>query len=481
MEEESNIIYKINIDYIKYLSHYRIIIEGIVIFFPYKPYPSQEEYMKKVILTLKSKGNISALESPTGTGKTLCLLCSILAWIKHNEDDEEKNIHIYYCTRTISQIKNIMHELNKTCYKVGTSFFASRKYCCLQYSKLERNNMDSSKLLVKCKKLRKTKNCIYYENKDYDYYNYNDLEDIEDLFKIAKKKEFCPYFYNLNKSKSFANITFISYNYILNKFIRKKLNKIIKNNSIIILDEAHNICNIFEGLFTKNINLEDLEQAETLFQLILDNYNSLYNIINQNEENNFNNNIVKQNNINEQINVIKNFLKYIKPLKIEKDDKCQKFEGQNCYLCNALFFKRKFIDFSLDFYEKIVEFIEKTETELEEYCEKLNINYPIKTLLKKPKKIYEFLNQLKTMKKDEEISFKFILYTTYEDLDINDELNELKFEIYCVDASYGMKDLLTISPYSIILTSGTLCIDSMENLLQIKFKEVLQNEHIIKK
>ena len=85
------------------------------------------------------------------------------------------------------------------------------------------------------------------------------------------------------------------------------------------------------------------------------------------------------------------------------------------------------------------------------------------------------------MKKDEEISFKFILYTTYEYLDINDELNELKFEIYCVDASYGMKDLLTISPYSIILTSGTLCIDSMENLLQIKFKEVLQNEHIIKK
>ena len=83
--------------------------------------------MKKVILTLKNKGNISALESPTGTGKTLCLLCSVLGWIKHYKD---KKINVYYCTRTISQINNIMHELNKTCYKVGTSFLSSRKHSC---------------------------------------------------------------------------------------------------------------------------------------------------------------------------------------------------------------------------------------------------------------------------------------------------------------------------------------------------------------
>ena len=235
MEKELNIIYQINFDFIKYLSNYRLIIEGIVIYFPYKPYPPQENYMKKIILTLKNKGNISALESPTGTGKTLCLLCSILAWIKHNENNEKGKIHIYYCTRTISQIKNIMKELNKTCYNVGTSFLTSRKYCCLKYSQLNKNNMDSSKLIEICKKLRKKKNCEYYENKEYDFYNYNNLEDIEDLFKIAKKEQFCPYFYNLNKSKSFANITFTSYNYILNKFIRKKYEKIIKQNSIILI------------------------------------------------------------------------------------------------------------------------------------------------------------------------------------------------------------------------------------------------------
>ena len=47
----------------------RISIEGIELFFPYKPYSTQMEYMKKVIQGLKS-GQNSLLQSPTGTGKT---------------------------------------------------------------------------------------------------------------------------------------------------------------------------------------------------------------------------------------------------------------------------------------------------------------------------------------------------------------------------------------------------------------------------
>ena len=67
-------------------------IEGIKEYFPYKPYPSQINYMTKVIQTLNTGGNISSLESPTGTGKTLCLLCSILSWAKQSKK-EIKNIY----------------------------------------------------------------------------------------------------------------------------------------------------------------------------------------------------------------------------------------------------------------------------------------------------------------------------------------------------------------------------------------------------
>ena len=54
-------------------------LHGITINFPYEPYPCQEKYMSHVIKALHNSEN-ALLESPTGTGKTLCLLCSALAW-----------------------------------------------------------------------------------------------------------------------------------------------------------------------------------------------------------------------------------------------------------------------------------------------------------------------------------------------------------------------------------------------------------------
>ena len=58
-----------------------VCVEDIEVDFPFKPYEVQLAYMSKIANSLK--GNLNAvLESPTGTGKTLCLLCSTLAWRK---------------------------------------------------------------------------------------------------------------------------------------------------------------------------------------------------------------------------------------------------------------------------------------------------------------------------------------------------------------------------------------------------------------
>ncbi|VDI74443.1 fanconi anemia group J protein [Mytilus galloprovincialis] len=54
-------------------------IRGVEVIFPCKPYPSQFSFMDKVIQGCE-KGQNCLLESPTGSGKSLALLCSALAW-----------------------------------------------------------------------------------------------------------------------------------------------------------------------------------------------------------------------------------------------------------------------------------------------------------------------------------------------------------------------------------------------------------------
>lgn len=62
-------------------------IGGLPVEFPYQPYGSQFAFMGRVISTLnraQTEGHCHALlESPTGTGKSLSLLCSTLAWQHH--------------------------------------------------------------------------------------------------------------------------------------------------------------------------------------------------------------------------------------------------------------------------------------------------------------------------------------------------------------------------------------------------------------
>ncbi|KAK9816819.1 hypothetical protein WJX72_005361 [[Myrmecia] bisecta] len=55
--------------------------------FPYQPYGIQTEFMQHLYATLE-KGGIGLFESPTGTGKTLSLICSALQWLADKQAAE---------------------------------------------------------------------------------------------------------------------------------------------------------------------------------------------------------------------------------------------------------------------------------------------------------------------------------------------------------------------------------------------------------
>lgn len=152
---------------------------GVAVEFPFPPYDSQLIYMEKVILSLSNKQN-AILESPTGTGKTLCLLCATLAWRRHyeqtlrasgalnasnnnssntsssansrfgwrgsnrlayegydsgGEGDEQQaeNLvpRIIYSSRTHSQLKQVVQELRNTSYSPRVAVLGSREHLCV--------------------------------------------------------------------------------------------------------------------------------------------------------------------------------------------------------------------------------------------------------------------------------------------------------------------------------------------------------------
>ncbi|KAI3949713.1 hypothetical protein MKX01_040930 [Papaver californicum] len=166
-------------------------IGGLQVEFPYKPYGSQLAFMGRVISTLdrgKKQGHCHALlESPTGTGKSLSLLCSALAWqqnyksknLFHSKPEDPSEVtsdplvsgggfipepepssnlesgpstkptkkkktapSIYYATRTHSQISQVVCEYRKTSYRVPMAILASRKHYCTNKTVYEKEKVD---------------------------------------------------------------------------------------------------------------------------------------------------------------------------------------------------------------------------------------------------------------------------------------------------------------------------------------------------
>ncbi|XP_072224081.1 regulator of telomere elongation helicase 1 [Leuresthes tenuis] len=250
-------------------------LNGVTINFPFPPYDCQKAYMGKVIECLQKKFN-GVLESPTGTGKTLCLLCATLAWREHFKDtisarkiaeklrgeemfphtslaswgtaatDGDTPTHytdtpkIIYASRTHSQLAQVINELKNTSYRPKVCVLGSREQLCINQEVL-RQESNHVKVHM-CRGKVSTRSCHYYNNveeKSTDKDLANSILDVEDLVKFGNKQRVCPYY--LSRSlKQQADVIFMPYNYLLDPKSRRAHN-IELNGAVIIFDEAHNV------------------------------------------------------------------------------------------------------------------------------------------------------------------------------------------------------------------------------------------------
>ncbi|XP_057974456.1 uncharacterized protein LOC131162218 isoform X2 [Malania oleifera] len=273
-------------------------IGGIPVDFPYEPYGSQLAFMGRVIFTLdraQRDGHCHALlESPTGTGKTLSLLCSVLAW---QENHRSKNLSanlaqskpnpealsdphahgggfipetqsstaeimepassatnnktkkkkmaptIFYASRTHSQITQVIREYRKTTYRVPMAVLASRKHYCTNARVRANENIDEEcKLLLKngevgCPEFKNVKQIRAHPSLQKG--GCHEAHDIEDLVKVGQVVKGCSYFAACSMAED-AQLVFCPYSYIVNPIVRRAMDIDIEG-AIVVLDEAHNI------------------------------------------------------------------------------------------------------------------------------------------------------------------------------------------------------------------------------------------------
>ncbi|CAG8526701.1 10742_t:CDS:10 [Paraglomus brasilianum] len=251
------------------------VAKSVTIQFPFDPYKCQEVFMEKVVLALQSSAN-ALLESPTGTGKTLCLLCATLAWreaylarrqlaqalsrglMDNFNDDLRRSLDtsvstspekedytrppptIYYASRTHSQLSQAVNQLKATAYSPKVCVLGSRDQLCINNT-VQKLPHSAARNMV-CRHLVKKKACQFHKNVNItktDTKFEREIMDIEEVVSFGKDHGACPY-YVTRENQNTADIIFVPYNYLIDASARKAQN-IDVNNAIIIFDEAHNL------------------------------------------------------------------------------------------------------------------------------------------------------------------------------------------------------------------------------------------------
>lgn len=259
------------------------IFSEVDIYFPYKPYGVQKDYMKTVLNALCKKEN-ALLESPTGSGKTMCLLTSCLAFLKVARQMGDADIKIVYMSRTHSQLQQVIKELKKSAYRPKMMILGSRDHTCVKDS-LSQFSGNIKK--IKCRNLVVTGGCQYFENLKTNASNpiQDTIFDIEDLLVMGKKATICPFYFSKKRVDN-GDIVFMPYNYILDRQQRSGNISLIAN-AILIFDEAHNIQSSAEEGSSISIahsditaGISELEHILGMDNKYLVNHNSLKSVIN---------------------------------------------------------------------------------------------------------------------------------------------------------------------------------------------------------
>uniref|UniRef100_A0A0K0FDK6 DNA helicase n=1 Tax=Strongyloides venezuelensis TaxID=75913 RepID=A0A0K0FDK6_STRVS len=178
-----------------------------------------------------------------------------------NEDDNLDlctcmgKIQIYYATRTHKQIAQVIKELKRLpyCYKnnkninnIHHTILSAREHTCINPEVKQSSNITERckeidlEYRTKCKFKSRLNKKFDELKRDFFVKQIPPVWDVEELVEYGTLNRLCPYFAATTHLRKEADVIFCPFNYIIDPIIRDTAN-ISVENSIVILDEAHNI------------------------------------------------------------------------------------------------------------------------------------------------------------------------------------------------------------------------------------------------
>jgi chromosome transmission fidelity protein 1 len=214
---------------------------------------------------------------------------------------------ILYCSRTHSQLTQFVGEVKKAGYhNIRLVVLGSRKSLCINPLV---KNLPDPQINEKCLELqaktsavanhsgekRKRKKesgssekCPYRNNNEEINLSFQilsevrDIEEIADLGKSLASNPCCP-FYSVRKSLPYAQVICMPYNVLLSKDIRESNSLFLHSNQVVIIDEAHNLVEAVNQLYSCECSDTELTLAVkavkiylTKFQVYLNPKNLFY-------------------------------------------------------------------------------------------------------------------------------------------------------------------------------------------------------------
>lgn len=146
---------------------------------------------------------------------------------------------IYICSRTHSQVSQLIKGLKTTVYTPSMAVLGSREQLCINPTVMRSStkNEDCSKLIDG----HSSAGCSFFSayNVLASHPSMRGIWDIEDVVSKGRQFHACPFFTAKDIAET-ADVVFCPYSYLIDKGIRESSGISLTNN-VVIFDEAHNL------------------------------------------------------------------------------------------------------------------------------------------------------------------------------------------------------------------------------------------------